>query len=316
MDKFSKNIILILFSISLTLLVAEIIARVVYVKPWYEKLIEEQTRYDNLGVRNPNYSPLKPSNCKRVLILGDSFTYGAGVSDDSRIFPKKLEKQLNAEFFRQGEKIEILNGGISNSLTGDWVKLLEQVKDSFKPDVILIIFFLRDGTLTSSAGSFFGPIQKEIKLRYDRSVLYQNVYLFRLLREPLDRLYLSRKYSTTIRASYLGNPKQTIEWEKAKINIIKIQDIAKEIHVKVGLVVFPILVELNRNYPFKDVCDCIIKFGAEHHIPNLSLLPAFMGKNGPDLWVSPYNQHPNEQAHLIAASAIQPFLKDLLSPDK
>jgi len=35
------------------------------------------------------------------------------------------------------------------------------------------------------------------------------------------------------------------------------------------------------------------------------------------LWVSSYDQHPNEQAHLIAANSILPFLRELLiSSDK
>ncbi len=103
-----------------------------------------------------------------------------------------------------------------------------------------------------------------------------------------------------------------MEWENAKNIIIKINSIGKEIKAKVGLVVYPILVELNQNYPFKDVCDCIIKFGTEYHIRNLSLSPSFMGKNAHDLWISANNQHPNEQAHLIVVNLVSPFLRDLL----
>jgi hypothetical protein len=176
----------------------------------------------------------------------------------------------------------------------------------------LIVFFLRDGTKTSSMGSFFGLIREEIESRDRRSFLYHHAYLFRLIQERLDRLYLSKKYSIALHESYLGNAEQIKEWENAKNNILKIKNIGEEIHAKVALVVFPILVELNGSYPFKDICECIMKFGTECHIPAHNLLPAFMGKSGPDLWVSSYDQHPNEQVHLIAANSILPFLRELL----
>ena len=321
----SKKIVLVFSSIVIMFVIGEALARAVYVKPWYLRLTEEQAihnlkskqKINAFGLRDQEYPSLKSPNCKRVLVLGDSFAQGAGVDDVSAIFPEILERQLNAEFFRQGEKIEILNGGLGGTLTDCWVKLLLQVKDSFKPDVILIVFFLRDGTKTSSMGSFFGPIREEIKSRDKCSFLYQHVCLFRLIQERLDRLYLSKKYSIVLHDSYFGNAGQIKEWENAKNNILKIREIAKEIQAEVALIVFPVLVELNRGYPFKDICECIIKFGADHHIPTHSLLPAFMGKSGPDLWVSSYDQHPNEKGHLIAANSILPFLRELLiSSDK
>ncbi len=117
----TKNIALFFLSIAIILVVAEVIARVVYVKPWYSRLIDKQVpkfhiSKDELTLRNPYFSPLKPSNCKRVLILEDSFTYGFKLNDNSKIFPVILEKQLNAEFFHQREKIEIFNGGLTGSL--------------------------------------------------------------------------------------------------------------------------------------------------------------------------------------------------------
>ena len=42
----------------------------------------------------------------------------------------------------------------------------------------------------------------------------------------------------------------------------------------------------------------------------LDLLPAFIGQDGPALWVHPANQHPNERAHALAAQAIERFLVD------
>ena len=132
-----------------------------------------------------------------------------------------------------------------------------------------------------------------------------------LFQDATDKTYLADKYSKVLNESYLGNWEQTQEWEIAKDNILKINMIGKELGANVGFVVFPVLLELNNNYPFKEIYEIVTKFGTDNHIPTHSLRPAFMGKNAPDLWVSAYDQHPNEIAHEIAANSILPFLRRL-----
>ncbi len=302
----------------MALVTGEIYCRIFYIKPWTLRLIEEQIKNDwssqirrnSLGLRDQEHTAIKPPNTQRVLILGDSFTFGVGVADPSKIFPEILEQRFQLE---GGEKkVEILNGGIPGSLTKRWVKLLLEIKDSFQPDVILIVFFLRDGTLTGSIGDFFTPIGKEMENRNKDSTLYYYSYLYRKIKDVQDRLELSQKYSKKIKISYLGNAEETREWENAKKNILKIKKIGDSIQAKVAFVVFPILIELNDNYPFQEICDVLTQFTNEHQIQNHSLLPAFMGEVGPNLWVSPNDQHPNPKGHKIAADSIFPFLKELL----
>jgi lysophospholipase L1-like esterase len=311
-----KKLALVLFGSLISLTIAEGISRVIYTKPWYQSLVEIQQHKHNkhiansLGLRDRDYSAVKPHNTKRVLILGDSFTYGSGVADDAVIFPELLEKRLNAEFIKQNITIEILNGGIAGSLTNQWVNLLIKVKDIFAPDVILVVFFLRDGTRTSSMASFFNPIRDELRSRH--SVIYRYSYFYRLFQDAMDRNYLSAKYAKALNVSYLGGHEQTQEWEQAKANILMIKSIGDEIHARVGLVVFPVLVDLNDNYPFKEIYQSIVEFGRKNKIPTHGLLPAFIGKNGPELWVSTVDQHPNELGHQIASESMLPFLRQLL----
>ncbi len=315
-----KKLALALFSLLITLVAAEMLARAVYVKPWHLRLIEDQKAFklkikegrDPYGLRMPAPLTPKASNTKRVLILGDSYTYGFGVLDDSAIFSSLLEAKLNAEFLSQDEKVEVFNGGLSGSMTHQWLELLKKTKDDFKPDVILAVFFLRDGTRLGSRQNYFDPIRKEMETRNKDSFVYRHSYLFRAIKDRFDRLRISKKYSKALHDSYFGDRTQTIEWEKAKENILKIKSIGEEVHAKVALVVFPVLVELDQEYPFKDICELIVNFGDEHHMPTHGLLPAFMDENAPDLWISSYDQHPNERGHKIAAESIFPFLKELL----
>ena len=317
-----KNWLLLIVAIVLSIFFCEVFvrARYSYKAPWYEELITQQRqveirqyRKNKLGLRDRDFAASKPSGCRRIFILGDSFTWGWGINNESAVFPKLLETMLNQKIDIPGvENIEVLNGGMPGSLTDQWVDLLMKTEGYFQPDVVLVVFFLRDGTLVKSIPDFFDPIRNNIVERNRESILYRYLYIYRLLKDYIDRMLVANIYTQKINRAYLGDKKQTVEWEKAKSNIRKIKQYANKRSAVTGLVVFPILVELNERYPFRAVCDIIMEFALKNNIPAQSLLPAFMGLNGKDLWVSPYNQHPNEKAHLIAAQSMLPFTQDLL----
>lgn len=318
---FLEKILLVLSGVITALILLESCCRVYYKKPWYDRLLEKP-RMDRSGVkplknsqglRDRDYPAEKPANCRRVLFLGDSFTYGTGVADNSEVFPEILEAALNREYSKNGGSVEILNGGIPGSLTGKWVEVFHEVKKSFSPDLVVIVFFLRDGTVTSSMGGFFYPVRDEIRSRDRNSFLYQHSFLFRVIREQLDRRRLSEKYSRALMQSYFGSREQTREWENARNNLLKIKAQCESAGVKTALVVFPVLVELNSSYPFKRICEEIRNFGVSSGIPTHDLLPAFMGRYGPSLWVSSIDQHPNAKGHRIAAESLLPFIRSLLA---
>ena len=77
---------------------------------------------------------------------------------------------------------------------------------------------------------------------------------------------------------------------------------------KLGVVLFPVLAELNPDHQLIDLYERVGEYCAELGIPYRSLLPAFMGYDAQELWVSPSNAHANAQGHAIAASAIESFL--------
>jgi hypothetical protein len=313
---------LLILGTGIGLVAAELLARTAYVPPWHERLLDAQLAvtpndsivHNSWGLRGPAYDTPKSPGTTRVLLLGDSFTFGAGVAHDAAVFPAILEQRLNAAYSQGNTRVEILNGGIPGSRTTAWVALLNEVKDAFQPDVIVSVFFLRDGTRTSSIGGFFGPIRDEITERNRTSRLYQLSYVYRLFRDTRDRELIATQYSEAINESYLGNASQTEEWSIAQANLMEIQRIGSSLGAKVGLVVFPILVDLDDTYPFQVVCDLLVQFGKVNDFQTFDLLPAFRGHDASALWVAPQDQHPNEAGHLIAADALMPFFVSLVAP--
>jgi lysophospholipase L1-like esterase len=297
---------------------AEGIARLTYRKPWYERLVGEQnqsaqTPRNRYGLRDRDFLLAKPRDERRVLILGDSFTFGSGVADESAIFPELLERRLSDSTRMAGvSRIDVLNGGLRGSLTRDWLELWDKVSDAYRPDVLLVVFFLRDGTRTHSIPDFFGKVREEILLRNQRSLLYRHSYLFRIFQDHRDRKSVGDQYARAFMTAYFGDEAQTAEWRLAQRNLLRLRDLAREKSVAVGLVIFPVLVELGPNYPFRRICEHVADFARSAGIPVHDLLPDFLGRQAPDLWVSAFDQHPNAQAHRIAAESMYPFVRKLL----
>lgn len=167
MTKYLKNIVLLVFSVFATFLIMEGISRqffgdqvVLYnrfhsivryggivtrrLKPnarFYHESIDGRWpfRINNMGFRQ--YWPTSYEKGKgifRILFLGDSHTQGMEV-DQRKIFTHLL----NGKECR-GKKIETINAGISGSGTSEQLVFLEYEGYRYKPDVVVLAFYLND----------------------------------------------------------------------------------------------------------------------------------------------------------------------------
>ena len=213
----------IFLGILLVIVIVEMLARFFYQEPWYEKLSKTQRRSEKLQytknknhLRDIDYPITKPSHHRRILILGDSYTFGLGVPEDEDTFPAILETQLNEHMIDKDiKKIEVLNGGISGSLPNDWLRLYRKMSAQFDPDVVLIVFFLRDGTSLKLHREFFKPILDDITNKNRRSLLYNYSFTYRLVKDLRDRAKISIGYTDTLKSAYLGDNQQIQAWHRS-----------------------------------------------------------------------------------------------------
>lgn len=93
------------------------------------------------GFREKDFSSPKPQGTYRIMVLGDSFTWGAGLAAQQR-YTAIAEKLLNEHF--NDRKFEVLNFGIKGAST---IKELEILRNFFRkvdPDLIIVGFCLND----------------------------------------------------------------------------------------------------------------------------------------------------------------------------
>ena len=112
-------------------------------------------KHNSLGFRDVEHTLAKPEGVFYILGLGDSFTYGVGISfEESYLF--RLEKMLNE---RQGEhpKIEIIKAGIPRFFPEAERLVLQHYGIKFNPDLILIGFLVNDVMDTFSRSRYQIP---------------------------------------------------------------------------------------------------------------------------------------------------------------
>jgi hypothetical protein len=100
---------------------------------------------NSLGLRDREYSLKKPPGSVRVLMLGDSLTFGWGVKVENT--PTKiLEEMLNRD--GSGRTYEIINSGVGNYNTRMEVAYFLDRGHLLKPDVVVLNYFINDAEPT------------------------------------------------------------------------------------------------------------------------------------------------------------------------
>src|SRR5882762_6703579 len=99
-------------------------------------------KINSLGLRDEReYALPKGANTFRVLVLGDSVTFGHG-SVYAHTYPYLLEQRLKA--WRPDVDWQVWNAAVPGYNTSQELAQLLEVGDRFKPDLVVVGFFLND----------------------------------------------------------------------------------------------------------------------------------------------------------------------------
>lgn len=106
-------------------------------------------RINSLGFRDRReYQLEKPAGVFRILVLGDSVTFGHGTLDDTT-YPYLLEQRLRR--WRPDVNWEVWNLGVPGYNTRQELDYLEEIGPRAKPDVVVVGFFPNDFTGNNAA---------------------------------------------------------------------------------------------------------------------------------------------------------------------
>jgi len=158
----------------------------------------EDCRINAEGMRDetPHINP-KPPGVFRVLVVGDSFTFGTGSNYDD-IWPVILERRLAAA----GWKVDVVKAGVEGSDTRRELLIMRKHVPRYHPDLVLLAFLPNDLFTNQPLGQ--AAASGESGERNHRFAL-ESINLLQRLVFQNDGLY-ARLYMKTARRQYFSEP--------------------------------------------------------------------------------------------------------------
>ena len=245
------------------------------------------------GLRDREYSETKPPDVRRIVMLGDSTTFGWGVPEEQTV-AKILERQLNGRGI-VGRRFEVLNAGVGNYDTVQEYTHYLTYDRQFHPDLVVLEYFINDAEPVPAERSP-GLLGRSYLLAFITS-RFDSMLRFTGMR-PNWKEYYSGLYRD-------GRP----GYERAKKALADLAAATRSDHARLLVAILPELHEINTSYPFTREHQMIKETVAAQQVPVIDLIEGLRG-HGPEssLWVTPADDHPNGKANTLIADQILPWV--------
>lgn len=237
----------------------------------------------------------------RVLVVGDSFTFGHGVRRDEA-YPARLAREL------EPWRVEVVSYSQPGWNTRALVRSLKSDLELADPDVLVLGFCLNDAEPRPTARMLADRPDLESWQPEGRfeTWLATHSALFARARLAVDSLRLRPRLRAYYRSLY-SDPESFAAW---RLSLERLAKLARQQGIPAAVVIFPIFDSDLRPYPYREVHATVAATAGELGFRVLDLLPVYEGRRGRELALVPYTDpHPSPLAHALAAEAIAVFLR-------
>lgn len=259
-------------------------------------LMGVDVKINSLGLRDHEIAMTKPPGTCRVVVLGDSTTFGWGVPFE-HTYSKLLEKTLNAKPpGARWQRFEVINTGIGNYNTAQEVAAFKERWLALSPDVVLLSWYINDAEPTPKPA--------------DNWLAYHS-YGYVWLTTNLDALWRNIGANKSYRDYYRGlYGDDRPGWKRAQAAFAELGTLCQSRQLPWHILLIPELHSLAGNYEFKAIHDQLRQVGARHGVPVLDLIEAFPAAGDPKIyWASPDDAHPNGKANELMAAKLDAVIR-------
>lgn len=106
------------------------------------RLMRVDVAINSDGLRDRELSPDRTPGEFRIMMLGDSLTFGYGI-----LVEKTYSKRLEAKLRNAGHAVEVINSGMGNYNTSMEVEYFIACGAKYHPDIVLLNYFINDAEL-------------------------------------------------------------------------------------------------------------------------------------------------------------------------
>jgi HEAT repeat protein/lysophospholipase L1-like esterase len=242
------------------------------------------------GIRDRVHAIEKPARTWRLVILGDSVTFGHRLKPDDA-YPQVLQRKLDA----RGVRVEVFNVALPGWATPQDRMAYERIARKYKPDQVLVGVCLND--ILEMQNTQRRPPAPWLLTLYQRSALVR-----RVVGAPAREIRLVEQLCT--------GPDRPAVREGIERFFAEVRRLRGEVEGdggRFGLLIFPFLFQLEDGAPPPRIQQIIAEFAKREGIPSLDLLPAIRAA-GPAAFVD----HSHFSAVGTEIVAEQVIVSDLL----
>lgn len=289
------------------------------------------------GMRDYNHPIHKPQGTYRIMVLGDSFTFGVGVPMEGT-YPKVLERLLNGQ--NTTKRFEVINTGVPGYGTDQEYNYFVHEGIAYQPDMVIIGFLGMNNVDRVEYGwqNYSAPngyiIKKGIKdqesigkirewiITHSKLALIVNYRLTKLIDSYHRHGNLREIPYQIYHDSYTKSFSKAIDRTQKYLLDLNNQNRAE--HRSTVLVLIPFEMEVNKQnwikYELEDAYSenvfnknllkpstMFSAFGKENNIPTLNLVPIFRADH-PEKCYFHWEAHWNTNGHLLAGQSLYSFL--------
>jgi lysophospholipase L1-like esterase len=251
-------------------------------------------RTNSDGLRDRDFGATPQPGVTRIMMLGDSLTFGWGVPEE-----KTYSKRLEGMLARAGHRVEVINTGVGNYNTSMEVEYFLDRGVKYRPDIVVLNYFINDA---------------EPMPRYDTTYFSRNLRAYVYFASRLDAAlrqtdsgkrgwqeYYAALYDPALNGSGLASVRTAVK---------RLATYCQRNGIRLVLANYPEL-RVMKPYPFPYVDDFVRGLAAENSIPLIELLPEVEQADPETLWVTRPDPHPSVAAHEAFSQGLFAYFKGL-----
>jgi GDSL-like Lipase/Acylhydrolase family len=262
---------------------------------------------DSLGYRGVEFTRQKPSGETRVLMIGDSFTFGEFVSEGETL-PAILEAQLQ----KQCPSLRVINAGLPGSTITDQHEMLRRGM-TLAPDAVVLVMTTND--IPDLMAETMWPrlaANRAAKSRFPLSLVYpvlRHTAVFNLLQRVRAVMF---NRATGAAAPELPD---SVRMRPAKLRydreLLAIRDTLSALQIPFVFVLVPDHRLVNGDH-YNPMIDWESATARTAGIDALDMLPVFRSSGLPvtKLYLLPWDGHTSPAGNAVAADALQRKLSE------
>jgi lysophospholipase L1-like esterase len=259
-------------------------------------------RENPFGLRSFHVNEDKPDGVRRIVVLGDSFTWGDQIAELESTWPYVMERALRD----RGLKVQVLNLAEPGFTTVNSAERLELLGWRFQPDLVVLQFLLNDPLPSAPGGraeseSWLFPVWN---LPPEIEAVRRHSYLYAFLNDrsvALQMRYQFRDgYASLFDDDFVG-------WKDCRRAMESMTLSCRGRGLPIMMAVFPALQgALDETYEHRELHLKVMAVAHGLNLPavDLTTVLASVDSDARHWWAAPWDAHPNEEAHALFGRAL------------